>query len=267
MSLDPDVIDAMVVAGCTASMIAAIYRAYWAKQQAKAEAETVTPAVTRVTQTVTRNARVMPTVTPVTPATPKSAAAIRQKRWRDSKKQLRVTPVTVSVTRNAPSSLSLKEDSSSLEREGSVTPVTPAVTRYAVTLAADWQPNEEGAQLAAQLSDIGAANCIANFRDHFEASGKAMTPAEWQARFRIWVRKDLARASSGQSPLPLMRSVHSARGPPPVAVEGSVYLKRDTPQYDAWRRHTGKTFPQDRDGGWWFASEWPPEQAPRRESG
>jgi hypothetical protein len=266
MSFDPDIIDAMVAAGMSAPMIAAVYRAYCAKRRDR-------PAA-KIGLSVTRNApSVTPTVTPVTrnavtPAAPKSLGAIRQKRWRDSKKQPRVTPTVTPVTRNAPLSLSLKEDSNSLEREGSVTRNVPTVTRNAVTLPAGWQPNDEGAQLVAALGDIGAANCIANFRDHFEASGKLMTAAQWQARFRVWVRNERGRASSGQSPLPLMRSLDAPHGPP----SEFVTIRQGTPEAAALEAQRGKPIPWGKSGTWAVkATEWPP-QAPtsaeqRRESG
>lgn len=41
---------------------------------------------------------------------------------------------------------------------------------------------------------------------------------------------------------------------------GRVYLRRETPQFEAWVEHTGKAV-TDKHGGWWFNSEWPPEMA------
>lgn len=40
---------------------------------------------------------------------------------------------------------------------------------------------------------------------------------------------------------------------------GRVYLRRETPQFEAWAAHTGKAV-TDKHGGWWFDSEWPPEK-------
>lgn len=37
---------------------------------------------------------------------------------------------------------------------------------------------------------------------------------------------------------------------------GRVYLRKDTPQFEAW----GGSL-TDKHGGWWFPSEWPPQQA------
>lgn len=47
-------------------------------------------------------------------------------------------------------------------------------------------------------------------------------------------------------------------------VSGRFYAKQETPQFEAWadyrRRTGGKPPPTDRNGGWFFDSEWPPDQ-------
>lgn len=53
--------------------------------------------------------------------------------------------------------------------------------------------------------------------------------------------------------------------PPPISTAigavATVYFGPNTPQLDAWVEHertTGQKFPRDRNGGWYFPSEWPP---------
>ena len=74
-------------------------------------------------------------------------------------------------------------------------------------LPSDWQPNETGWKLAvAELGDIAAANCLAKFRDHYEAgSGPLRTARQWQALFRKWVRNERNFMTSPQHNLPLVR--------------------------------------------------------------
>jgi hypothetical protein len=81
-----------------------------------------------------------------------------------------------------------------------------------MALPADWQPNEKGAKLAlTELGEIAAANCLAKFRDHFEDSGVLLTPAQWQGRFRKWVRNE--RAFAQVPGLPLVRPVKGGKQP------------------------------------------------------
>lgn len=37
-----------------------------------------------------------------------------------------------------------------------------------------------------------------------------------------------------------------------------VFIREGSPQWEAWRKHLGKSPPQNRDFGWFFPSEWPP---------
>jgi hypothetical protein len=46
-------------------------------------------------------------------------------------------------------------------------------------------------------------------------------------------------------------------------LQTKIYVNEDTPERYAWddygRRVNGKTYPRDRNGGWYFVSRWPPE--------
>ena len=41
--------------------------------------------------------------------------------------------------------------------------------------------------------------------------------------------------------------------------EAQVFVKLDSPQWKAWRAHRGKPIPLNREGGWCFPTEWPPD--------
>jgi uncharacterized protein YdaU (DUF1376 family) len=44
------------------------------------------------------------------------------------------------------------------------------------------------------------------------------------------------------------------------SIDGRFYAKAESPQLAAWESFTGKQV-RDRDGGWWFSAEWPPQQS------
>jgi hypothetical protein len=152
-------------------------------------------------------------VTAVTPSRNAMTGAERQKRYRDKHN----ATVTVPVTRNGSPSLSSKDIFNSEEREGeaTVTPLRTVTPAGHVAISPDWQPNEKAAQLARdELGDVGAANCLAKFRDHYESTGAQLTPAGWQAKFRKWVRSERGFAGGDQRALPLVHRVAEATGPP-----------------------------------------------------
>jgi hypothetical protein len=302
IDLHPSFIDAMIAGGVAThtdaaivlcAVQAALWKAFMGERRPR-QVDDAPPLVagvapvapeSPVTENVTRNAVTPETVTRNADA-PKSPAAIRQKRWRDKHKQphgaATVTPVTASVTRNAPLSHSLKEDSNSdSEREsGSVTrnAVTP-VTRNAITqrdavavackatsvapglmtLPLDWQPNDTGAKLNLKRhGEIAAADCLANFRDHFttgDGKDERRTATQWQSRFLKWVRNERRPlAGEAQRSLPLMNA-----GTPASTSPAYVIIHRDTPEAATLEAHLGKRIPWGDRGVWQMkASEWPP---------
>lgn len=71
----------------------------------------------------------------------------------------------------------------------------------------------------------------------------------------------------------LDKAAEFAGKPPPVdaekareALESLFYAKLESPQLDAWDRYCqsvqGKSAPRDRNGGWYFKTEWPPGYKP-----
>lgn len=199
----------------------------------------------------------------------READRLRQERRRASRDK--------PVSRDAP--LSLKEvDLFSREREegkgcGEGKPETPTPETRS-QLSPDWKPDDKTWRLAlTELAEAGALRCLANFRDHWVASGKSMTAAQWQAKFRVWVRNEHVRPGAAQCELPLMRSIEGGARPGipgnSPTIPGKVFLRPQThaAQWRAWERHRGSTLPLDKRGGWWVDGEWPPATEPRRECG
>lgn len=50
----------------------------------------------------------------------------------------------------------------------------------------------------------------------------------------------------------------AARATTAPAVAPTVFVKIDTPQWEAWRTYRGRSLPTNLKGGWHFATEWPP---------
>ncbi|SRR5258706_4274772 len=250
MSLHPDIIDAMVAAGASAgmdpgavlAMVQAACRAAWnvVNTQGTKPTGTGEQAADRVLGEVNDRPcsplssecdiaeqmrsiaaamhaldgdaqRDAIAVTAVTPSRNAMTGAERQKRYRDKHN----ATVTASVTRNGSLSLSSKDLFNYEEREGeravtALRTVTPATT---VPMSPDWQPNEKALQLAKEtLGDIGATNMLAKFRIRYEDELRA--PRAWQRKFREWVVSERNFAKPGAPPLPLMRKLTEATGPP-----------------------------------------------------
>jgi hypothetical protein len=173
----------------------------------------------------------------------------------------------------APPPLSLINIDSKKEREGcNVAPVAPSPGfARSMPLPDDFQPNAKTwAVLTERVGEVSGAVLVANFCDYYGSRPHDLrTAAEWQTTLRKWARSE-RKSRDGPAQLRLMRKVASGPGPARPAI---VYVKFASPQWDAWQRFGG-SFPRDRDGGWWFATEWPPgydasasAQQQRRESG
>jgi len=70
--------------------------------------------------------------------------------------------------------LSLEENTRFLGRESRAAKSLRNSNAAAMPLPLDFQPDEQGARLSIEkLGEIGAANCLAKFRDHYAGSGGA----------------------------------------------------------------------------------------------
>jgi hypothetical protein len=96
-----------------------------------------------------------------------------------------------------------------------------------------------------------------------ETGGAKAMRADWHAAFRRFMRRDADAKRSKAPP--------TANGPTGSGSTTGFYIKRETPEGEAWwahmRRTTGKTPPADRNGGWTFPSPWPPDAGPDKAAG
>jgi hypothetical protein len=235
MCLHPDIIDAMIVAGATVQVIAAAARAAWKVDHERNAGSSAGFAVqeSRVSPESPRQSQESP-CEPIKSGDPKERKRLRDRVNLSNKRaaariatlsrdksdssgdsrdiigdiaEIRATP------RDSADPLSLSPNFKFIkerERESR----SESLGRL-LALPADWQPNETGWKLAlAELGETAAANCLAKFRDHYEAAGGLLRTAhQWQALFRKWVRNERNFTASAQHNLPLMRQVNGGKRP------------------------------------------------------
>jgi hypothetical protein len=123
----------------------------------------------------------------------------------------------------------------------------------------NWRPDDEGLQLGIQAFGAdGVEAAIARHRYTWLSRPERLTAAQWQAKWSAWCQSHIA------PPLPIPQLV--TRKP-----DMRVYIKSETPQWEAWRVYRGgKSLPIDKTGGWRVPTEWPPgyeAQEQRKEIG
>jgi hypothetical protein len=247
MSLHPDIIDAMVAAGCTASMLAAILRVQW-NIDCRA-----TVAESRDARNA-RNAR---------DASERKRAADRA-RMQQKRAVARTSRQSRDTCDTGPSLIILNSKEQERDPEAQVA----ATSATAAPLPATWTPDARSRNAVAESlgSETAAAALLDNFRDYYGARpNDQRSPSAWNQTYRSWGRKE-RKLHTGPQQLPLLRIFG---GPARPSIPGKIYLRFGSPGWEAWARHKGPVgFPRDRDGGWWFPSEWPPGMEPAlRESG
>jgi hypothetical protein len=111
----------------------------------------------------------------------------------------------------------------------------------------DWRPSE--VDLASASAEGLSASEIqreaARFVDYWKGkSGQAGIKLDWSATWRNWCRNAAERL--GRKP----------RGE--VKGDPGVFVSAESPAFDAWNKHAGKRHPVNRNGGWYFPTEYPP---------
>lgn len=151
-----------------------------------------------------------------------------------------------------------KEKTTPLSQTPSASETAPAgkpASKRGTRLPADWQPSDKN------RADALEAGCPENmiqrmgngFRDYWVAKpGKDGVKLDWDATWRNWARREAERR--GWAP-----ELQQDR-PTGQQDDGRFYAKQDTPEFEAWRLHTGKSM-TDTKGGWFFPSRWPPGHA------
>jgi hypothetical protein len=160
-------------------------------------------------------------------------------------------------------------------------------------LPADFELSDEDRAFgeAEGLSDEEISRSVEDMRLWAaEAVGEKALRADWHATARRFMRRDAdakraakpnasrdgAKTSERGKVIELKPNEKPQSTPATVATVATValaqeskprtvFVKRDSPQGEAWWRYTkaktGKTPPMDKNGGWYFSTEWPPNPA------
>lgn len=94
------------------------------------------------------------------------------------------------------------------------------------------------------------------------AKQNARICADWDMAAENWLDK-AAEFAGKPSPIDTAKAAEAA-----AALEAMFYAKPESPQLDAWDSHyravSNKSAPRDRNGGWYFKTEWPPGYHPQK---
>lgn len=190
-----------------------------------------------------------------------SKGAIRTRKWRARHSDVTetderhgdVTSVTCDVNgsnskeeRVSP----IREESKEVSKKESKKEPRKIKTR----LPSDWVPSESLLSYGREqgLSADQVSRAVENLRIWARSTGELK--ADWSATLQGFFRRDAEKLGGSAPSLSLVMPEHGQ------VHAGRVYLRRETPQFEAWAEHTGKAV-TDKHGGWWFNSEWPPEMA------
>jgi uncharacterized protein YdaU (DUF1376 family) len=120
---------------------------------------------------------------------------------------------------------------------------------------AKWQPKTNGRSSMIKQQH----QSLAQGRPKQHANGRPTECERLQPPSRIIKTRARARESGGPS---VLKEESEARK------EKRARVKMDTPQWDAWqahlKAHKGKGSPYDKQGGWYFPTEWPPGYQPSK---
>jgi len=190
---------------------------------------------------------------------PRSKGAERQARYRERKN---ASDVTSDVTSDASPPRSLEQNVPTPLKTQTLPKENPprGGQKKGTRLDPDWQPSESLIAYAAEHGVTGPwlHREVERFRNFWHGkSGRDAAKADWDATWRNWVLK----ASENGPPKGCEPAVRTALANGQAA--GGYYAKQETPQFEAWREHElrikGKPPPTDRNGGWLFPSEFPPQ--------
>jgi hypothetical protein len=184
----------------------------------------------------------------------RAADAERQRRSREQRKRGMSRDVTVTPC----DLLSPKENPPTPPKEITPNHNSPS---HPMRLAADFAIDEADQAFgrAEGLSDAEINRSVEDMRLWAaEAVGEKALRSDWHATARRFMRRDADAKRAGKGKPSKVVLIGK-----PAAPDASVYVKRDSPQGEAWWAHmkatTGRAPPTDRNGGWRFASEWPPD--------
>lgn len=196
----------------------------------------------------------------------RSAGAERQARWRERHKASRnvternasdASQVTLQASHNVTSNATLSSSSLNLD-EGK----KEKEKRRGKTLQPEWHPTDshyrDGELWGLSAADVdGLAEAMRDWAAG-NSNRSVAKKADWDATFRGWIRRTAEERG-------LKKKQPQEHAVPQI---GGVWLSEDSAEFDAWERkrisETGKRPPRDRNGGWIFPSQWPPDHHPEQ---
>lgn len=130
---------------------------------------------------------------------------------------------------------------------------------------------DDGFKFSGRVRDYGARlNLTSAEIDREEhrfirhAKQNARICADWDMAAENWLDK-AAEFAGKPPPVDAAKAAEAA-----AALQAMFYARAESPQLDAWDAHyravSNKSAPRDRDGGWYFKTEWPPGHVPSEPS-
>jgi uncharacterized protein YdaU (DUF1376 family) len=116
----------------------------------------------------------------------------------------------------------------------------------------NWKPNEVEVSFATGrgMSSVDVANELSAFRA-YHAERNTLSH-DWSATWLKWCLRWNGKSKAMRTPTDREQIVTT-----------KIHIKMDTAQWEAWqaykKRVTGKGTPYDKEFGWYFESEWPPD--------
>src|SRR5262249_4644926 len=145
-----------------------------------------------------------------------------------------------------------RRDNTEERKERNTPSLRSGARARATRLPDDWRPNAEDLAYAKQqgLTEHEALREAEKFRNYWHAKPGG-TKLDWAATWRNWC----IRAAEERDAAPLTE-VGAGAAP-------GFYAGPESPQLAAWDQYCARVgklgAPRDRNGGWRFPSEWPPD--------
>lgn len=210
----------------------------------------------------------------VASASVRTSGAERTRRWRESKASQSVTKRHETSPRDGEVGASQNVTERHKASQSDVSPVlhreknikSSSMQRSerpsrGTRIPSDWEPSPADRDIARQegLSETEIDREALRFRDYWTGrAGSGGVKLDWAATWRNWVRTTAEKL--GKTPRP--------SGGAPARTTG-FYAADGSEERDAWdaygKQKAGKTFPRDKNGGWWFEMQWPPGYKPQTE--
>lgn len=195
----------------------------------------------------------------------RAANAVRQAKWRER----HITPHNVTKTLRNATALARVEDNNQKTTKLDIPPDDPngssapkGAERRGSRLPEGWSPSDshrnEGKLLGLNGGEFDRV--VEEFRNYWLAlPGAKGRKLNWDLTFLNRLREQAPRIIRFRPKGEVVLRPATSHG---ERASGNVFVKRETPQWEAWSDHLKKMGkphpPSTSSGGWWFPSEWPP---------